>query len=230
MYGRRYNKVLTIMLIVIIVAVIALLAYLIIYNVVLKKNSVEDPSDYVDSEFLQQIVVEQPSDIANETENNTTIDETGTENTSSDNTNTSTSAKKTQYKGFDVVGTIEIPKTNVKLPVLAKVTKKSLETSVATIWPQPEAVLNSVGNVVIMGHNYRNGTFFSNNKKLSNGDQIKITGLDGKKVTYIIYNIFETTDTDTSFYNRDTDGKREVTLSTCTDDSSARLIVEAREE
>lgn len=233
MYGRRYNKVLTIMLIVIIVAVIALLAYLIIYNVVLKKNSVEDPGDYVDSEFLQQIVVEQPDDlgnIANETENNTTIDETGTGETSTDNTNTSTSAKKTQYKGFDVVGTIEIPKTNVKLPVLAKVTKKSLETSVATIWPQPEAVLNSVGNVVIMGHNYRNGTFFSNNKKLSNGDQIKITGLDGKKVTYIIYNIFETTDTDTSFYNRDTDGKREVTLSTCTDDSSARLIVEAREE
>ena len=43
------------------------------------------------------------------------------------------------------------------------------------------------------------------------------------------YNIFEASESDTSFYNRDTDGKREITLSTCTDDSSARLIIEARE-
>ena len=62
-----------------------------------------------------------------------------------------------------------------------------------------------------------------------NGDVIYITDLDKNRVAYTIYNIFETSDTDTKFYNRDTDGKREITLSTCTDDSSARLIIEARE-
>ena len=69
-----------------------------------------------------------------------------------------------------------------------------------------------------------------NNKKLNIGDKIYITDTTGTKLTYTIYNKFETTPEDTSFYQRDTDGKAEVTLSTCTDDSSARLIIEARAE
>ena len=62
------------------------------------------------------------------------------------------------------------------------------------------------------------------------GDKIYITDNDGKKVTYTIYNKFETTPEDTSFYQRDTSGKPEVTLSTCTDDSKARLIILAKAE
>ena len=82
-----------------------------------------------------------------------------------------------------------------------------------------------------MGHNYRNGMFFSDNKKLSNGDKIYITDLNGNRVTYNIYNVFQTSVNDTSFYNRDTDGAMEVTLSTCTDASDdQRVIVEARAE
>ena len=49
-------------------------------------------------------------------------------------------------------------------------------------------------------------------------------------MTYTIYNKFETTPEDTSFYQRDTGGKPEVTLSTCTDDSKARLILCAKAE
>ena len=72
--------------------------------------------------------------------------------------------------------------------------------------------------------------FFSNNKKLKNGDKIYITDNSGKKLTYTIYDKFETSDTDTSFYQRDTEGKAEITLSTCTDDSKARLIILAKAE
>ena len=50
----------------------------------------------------------------------------------------------------------------------------------------------------------------------------------GKKVTYIVYKTFQTDENDTSFYNRDTNGAREITLSTCTDDSSARTIILAK--
>ena len=49
-------------------------------------------------------------------------------------------------------------------------------------------------------------------------------------MSYTIYQIFETNEQDTSFYNRDTNGKIEVTLSTCTDDSKARTIILARVE
>ena len=85
--------------------------------------------------------------------------------------------------------------------------------------------MNSVGNVVLVGHNYRNGQFFSNNKKLANGDRIYITDLYGNKVTYIVYNVFQTNVNDTESYNRDTDGKMEITLSTCTDASNDQRII-----
>lgn len=71
--------------------------------------------------------------------------------------------------------------------------------------------------------------FFSNLKKLSNGDKIYITDTSGMKVTYEVYNIFEAGETDTSFYKRDTQGLREITLSTCTDDGKLRTIVLAKE-
>lgn len=143
------------------------------------------------------------------------------------NTGSSSSTTKQTYKGFGVLGTMEIPATKLKYPVLEKVTKKSIETAVAFLYGSG---LNQPGNSVIIGHNYRNGLFFSNNKKLNVGDKIYITDNEGKKLTYTIYNKFETTPEDTSFYQRDTGGKPEVTLSTCTDDSSARLIIFAKAE
>ena len=138
----------------------------------------------------------------------------------------SSTTKKT-YKGFGVLGTMEIPTIKLKYPVLEKVTKKSIETAIAFLYGSG---LNEAGNSVIIGHNYRNGLFFSNIKKLNIGDKIYITDNSGKKLTYSIYNKFETTPEDTSFYQRDTGGVPEVTLSTCTDDSKARLIIFAKAE
>ena len=107
---------------------------------------------------------------------------------------------------------------------------KKLETAITVVFPE-NAVLNTVGNVVLVGHNYRNGQFFSNNKKLTNGDKIYITDLNGDKVTYIVYKVYQTSVNDTSSYNRDTDGKKEITLSTCTDASNdQRIIVLAAEQ
>ena len=80
------------------------------------------------------------------------------------------------------------------------------------------------------GHNYINGTFFSNNKKLKNGDEIKITDQKGEEVTYIIYKIYETDANDATYMTRDTQGRREISLQTCTDDSKARIIIWAAEK
>ena len=131
------------------------------------------------------------------------------------------------YKGFEVVATIQIPTIKLKYPILEKVTKKSLETAVAWLYGPG---LNEVGNNVIIGHNYRNGTMFSNVKNLKNGDAIYITDESGRKVKYIVYKIYRTSGDDASYMTRDTKGKREISLSTCTDDSKARTIVWAKEE
>ena len=47
-------------------------------------------------------------------------------------------------------------------------------------------------------------------------------------MTYTIYDKFETDDTDTEYMTRDTQGVVEISLTTCTDDSKARLIILAK--
>lgn len=89
--------------------------------------------------------------------------------------------------------------------------------------------INQVGNTVIQGHNYRNGLFFSNLSKLSIGDKIYIKDMTGTQVTYEVYKNFSAEATDTSFYKRDTAGKREITLSTCEENAAMRTIILAKE-
>lgn len=126
-----------------------------------------------------------------------------------------------------VAGVIEIPKTKVKYNVLDDPSAKAMEVGITIIYGPG---LNQTGNTVLAGHNYRNGTFFSNNNKLSSGDKIYITDLSGKKVSYTIYKKYKTDPNDFSYATRNTNGKREISLTTCTDDSSARIIIWAKED
>lgn len=216
-FDSRYSKFLTILLIVVIVGIVGLLGYL--GFDLIKKFRTQNEAEKFAQQFENYV-----KDNDENSENNNSA-ENPLDNIESSESSTGTKTYK--YKGFDVSGTIEIPKTNIKYPVLTKVSKKGLETSVAI---QYGVGLNQVGNTVIVGHNYRNSLFFSNNKKLANGDNIYITDNSGTKVKYVIYNKYETTPEDTDYMLRDTAGKKEISLSTCTDDSSKRLIIWAKEE
>lgn len=134
--------------------------------------------------------------------------------------------KKVMYEGYEMMGKISIPKTGCEYPILSEVTKRSIEVAVAILYGPG---LNEPGNTVIVGHNYRNGMFFSDNDKLAVGDVIHITSAT-ETVTYEIYNIYQTSPDDAEYMRRDTSGSREISLSTCTDDSSARLIIWAKEQ
>ena len=218
MFESKYNKLLTIVLVIVIIAIIGLLVFWGIE--VFQKNSItNETAEFVDS---YQGDDQTPDD---ETQNSDSDGSNPLDEIEESNTTGSSKRTKKKYKGYVVNGTMEIPKINFKYPVLEEFNKKSLETSVVILYG---AGLNQPGNTVIIGHNYRNGVFFSNNKKLNNGDKIYVTDYTGKKVSYTIYNKFETTPEDTSFYQRDTNGNPEITLSTCTDDSSARLIIFAK--
>lgn len=212
MFESKYSKVLTVILTIVIIAIVGLLGFL-AYNFYQNYIKNNDASDFVD-DFQGQVSSDSDGNDNQQGDLSVVKDaEIG------DNNGIKT------YKGFIVLGTIEIPTTGVKYPVLEKMTKKSIEVAVAKLYGTD---LNEPGNVVIVGHNYRNGLFFSNNKKLQNGDKIYITDNDGRKMAYTIYNKFDTTPEDTSFYQRDTAGIPEITLSTCTDDTSARTIIEAK--
>ena len=198
------------------------------YKYIIKPNSDNDKKIEAFAEIDKGTLDDEKKDDNKEENSNDVIDiEAPTE--TNNNSSSNQTKTKPRYKGFVMLGYITIPKTNVKEPILDTVTPESLNIAVAVLYPS-NPQLNQPGNTVIIGHNYRNGKFFSNNKKLSVGDKVKIKDASGTELTYNIYEIFETTEQDTSFYNRDTNGKAEITLSTCTDDSKARTIILARAE
>lgn len=219
MFESKYSKVLTVILVIVIIAIVGLLGFL-AYDYYQNYIITKETSDFVDN--FQGDGTSEPID--EETTEGNTNDTNPFDQIKDANTNSGTGKKQT-YKGFGVLGTMVIPATKFEYPILDKLTKQSLETAVVFIYGTE---LNEPGNSVIVGHNYRNGLFFSNNKRLKVGDKIYVTDNQKRQLTYTIYNKFEATPEDTSFYQRDTAGKPEITLSTCTDDSSARLIIFAR--
>lgn len=130
------------------------------------------------------------------------------------------------YKGFSTIGKIEIPRTGLNTYILSNMTTSGMEIAPCKLYSTGE--LNKSGNTLILGHNYMNGKLFSNNKSLQIGDKIYITSLDGQRKEYVVYKKFETTPEDTSFIRRNTNGGAEITLSTCTDDGTARTIILAK--
>ena len=134
----------------------------------------------------------------------------------------------TKYKEFTVVGTIQIPDIDLKYPILQENSTEALETSVVLMYTAQG--LNNVGNSVITGHNYRNGSMFSNLNKLKNGDYIYITDNTGRNIKYKIYNIYEETENNNTYITRNTEGKKEITLSTYNDKNKAKIIIFARAE
>ena len=236
MFRNKYSNFLTIILIVAIVSILAL-ATVFVVNIYKKhKNNAEAMRAI--NQFENNI------GLINGVSSNNNAEEVNTNTDNGDllnlidsrieekNQNSSTSQgtvkrNVTYYNSFVMLGYIEIPKINIKYPILEEESVASLEKAVAVRYPS-EAILNSAGNVVIAGHNYRNGQFFSNLKKLAVGDTIKITDGNKKTLTYKIYEVYQTTPEDTAYITRDCGNNIEITLVTCTDDSNARIIVKAR--
>ena len=223
MFESRYGKTLTIILIVVIVAIVVLLGFLAV-DFFRQYFTTRDTNDFVDN-FQTGDRIGQEGDAQEGVGN--VVDMEGTPG--SQTTPGNIGRRTEMFKGFPVVGTIEIPSIGLRYPVLERVTKRSIEVAVAVLYPDGFN-LNQPGNTVIIGHNYRNGLFFSNNKRINIGDQIIVTDWTGTTLTYTVYSKFETSDTDTSFYERDTGGRAELTLSTCTDaNNDRRLIILARQ-
>ena len=68
---------------------------------------------------------------------------------------------------------------------------------------------------------------FHDLKKLENEDTILLTDLEGEKVQYRVYAIETVAPNETQCLSQKTNGKIELTLITCTTDSSKRIIVKA---
>ena len=87
---------------------------------------------------------------------------------------------------------------------------------------------NEVGNICIAGHNYNNGSFFSNIPLLSVGDTIILTDLSHNQQFYKIYEKDEINARDTSCTSQETNGQKEITLVTCNNFTGNRIIIKAK--
>lgn len=131
---------------------------------------------------------------------------------------------------YYTIGKINIPSINCNYPILTSETE-SFDT-LLKIAPVKfyGANPNEIGNLCIVGHNYRNSQFFSKVPQLENGDIIEITDTFGETIKYEVYDKYITVNTDTSCISQLTEGKREITLITCTDENDEnRVIIKARE-
>ena len=188
----------------------------------------DDPEDLVYSETVEEtpIVSEQTENDPDLVSGSTSYVETnassGLQEVISRNT-TTTSSGQTYY----TIGIISIPKLRLEYPILNTATTELLKIAPCYFWG---ASPNEIGNLCIAGHNYRNTKFFSKVPSLTNGDAINITDLYGRTITYIVYDNYVVSPNDRTCTSQLTNGKKEITLITCTNDSSNRVIIKAREQ
>lgn len=136
----------------------------------------------------------------------------------------------TDGKQYNVIATLEIPSLGIKYPILDKTTDELLKISTTKYWG---ANPNEVGNMVVLGHNYKNNKFFGNLSKIQHGEIVKITDLAGKTLDYKVYDTYVIDPYDNSCTSQLTDGKTEITLITCyyengSNHATKRFVVKAR--
>lgn len=131
-----------------------------------------------------------------------------------------------EYKGYPVIAKLEIPKIELETYVISEYSEKALGVSVTKFYGGNP---NEVGNFCIAGHNYITKNMFHDIKKLSNKDEIILTDLEGNSIEYEVYLIETVEPTETKCLSQKTNGRVELTLITCTTDSSKRIIVKAVE-
>ena len=131
-------------------------------------------------------------------------------------------------KTYSTEAIITIPKIDISYPVLSDTSDELLEISVNKYWPK-DLKPNEVGNYCIVGHNYRNGKMFGRLNELEYGDIVKLEDPSGRVLQYQVYNIYVVEPTDTSCTSQLTNGRKELTLITCTEYGTKRLIIKCRE-
>lgn len=132
-----------------------------------------------------------------------------------------------EYKGYDVIAKLEIPAISLETYVLKTYSNESLNISVVKFWGVNP---NTSGNFCIAGHNFKNKNMFYDLKKLSVGDNLFVIDNNVGRVEYEIYNIYKVFPEDVSCLSQKTEGEKQVTLITCTNDSKERIIVKAKEK
>ncbi len=207
------------------------------------KNRAEEVSRYILADYLAVVPVEEDNTIRNvindvlivELEDDQQNAQTSTESEIDSSTRENESQIQeisqqtyiaddgTRYKAEAI---LNIPTLGINYPVLSETSDELLKISLNKYWgPNP----NEIGNYCVVGHNYKNGKMFGKLSKIEIGDKIYLTDNRQHTVTYEVYNKYVVSPSDVRCTSQLTGGKREVTLITCTNYGTQRLVVKGTE-
>lgn len=131
---------------------------------------------------------------------------------------------------YYTIGEINIPSINVNYPILTADNLDNIDALLKiSICKFHGANPNQVGNLCLVGHNYKNSKFFSKVPNLNSGDIVQIKDLSGTTLNYVVYDKYIVEPDNVACTSQLTGGKKEVTLITCTNDNKQRYIIKARE-
>lgn len=237
---QTYNKSVSIPLIVLIIPILLILVIIFssfkVYaffsdNNNLKSERIIEEKKEEDINNIIETEISVPVNIEKEQEESIQI----TENDNISNENEEKDSKIYTYKAndgkeYDVIATLDIPSLNINYPILSSTSTELLKVSLNKYWG---ANPNEIGNMVVVGHNYKNGKFFSNLINIKNDAVIHISDLSGRTLDYKVYDTQVIDPYDNSCTSQLTDGHTEITLITCyyekgSTHATKRFVVKAR--
>ena len=157
---------------------------------------------------VAMIVIRYGGNYLNEKEVSASL-ETIEEELNKEETQQSESLPELEFKGYKIEGIIEIPKINIKYPIIDHTNEETMKVSITKFWG-PQA--NEIGNYTVAGHNNKDGTMFGKTKYLQIGDKIKLTNLKNETIEYEIFKIYSIDPDDVSCVESVENGTREITL------------------
>lgn len=128
---------------------------------------------------------------------------------------------------YTIIGSLKIPKINIEYNILSSTSVELLKVSLNKYWG---AEPNEVGNMCIVGHNYLDSRFFGRLHTLNKGDVIEVTDSYNRTEKYYVYDMFIADPYDTRCTSQITNGEKDITLITCYNKGTQRLVVKARAE
>ena len=132
-----------------------------------------------------------------------------------------------EYKGHKVTAKLTIPKIDLDTYVFEEYDEEAMWICPAKYYgPEP----NEMGNFCIAAHNYDKENMFNHIIDLEAGDKIYLSDNKNGKIKYEVYDVYKVKPTDNTPLEQETNGQVELTLITCSDYSSKRIIVKARKE
>lgn len=128
----------------------------------------------------------------------------------------------------EILGLIEIEKISINKIIVEGTGRENIRLTIGHMIQSKS--IGEDGNCALAGHRGGTyGTFFKNIDQLEVDDEIKITNMQGEEYIYKVYEQLVTEATDMEVIS-DISGEKTLTLISCEDNGTKRLIIHARME